>query len=125
MRSQIKQFETWNTQIIDKSGKNVNELIDLKDEIDQKIEGKRREINQKERNILYNALDAFEKRGDGMSGLNKFEFENFINALPVRYIKKFRASKVLFDHIADGDDIIDDREFKQYLDGFLIEDIAE
>eukprot|EP01083_Nonionella_stella_P143709 447205_1 len=128
LRAQLQQYEEWYPTTLSTANAQYKQIKKIHAIEEAKILKQRRTILRAEQQMLYVAMEQFEKRDDGKVGLTKKEFEPFIKALPQRYGIRMERANVTFEDFCGMDLVMNREEFKDFLNEMVlteVEDLAQ
>jgi len=96
----------------------VQKLRDLSSTVQSAIQN---DLLQHERDILHKVMARMEFKDD-KEGLNRYEYDRFLSALPLSFQRRFSGMNKTFDDFAGGDDVLDFQEFVKLADEFAVQE---
>eukprot|EP01084_Bolivina_argentea_P065362 119139_1 len=102
------------SQLADDNIEGIEKLKDMSHMVQTSIQN---ELLQHERSILMKVMDKMEF-GDDKEGLNRQEYQKFVEALPGTFQRRFSAMQRSFTQVAGNDSIMDFQEFTKLCDEF-------
>jgi len=120
-KANIKKFEEIDQKLKTLGDDNIAGLENLREMSDKVLGSLKKEMIGHQRDILRTTYEAMEY-GDDQEGMNKEEYERYLNALPQEYrdrVKKLGS----FEDIAGDDGVLDLDEFTKMADNFSVDDL--